>query len=197
MPQALVARGFDKLRGGDKRLCVLAAESEEPRMKTPPYHPDDRPRAAHNGPLRVRELLARVAGHHLSLARYFHELACANGDPLSSFATLVRWRHASVAANLEHYAAQTECSDLDGWLRELPDGCVLELLDAAPELDAPTTAVVDYAFEIERAFERLFDQLQAHARAAGLREVISNLATLEHGVAGRLNAARLELGYNY
>lgn len=164
-------------------------------MKTTP--PDDRPRTACSGPLRVREVLARVAGHHLSLARYFHELACANVDPLSSFATLVRWRHASVAANLEHYAAQEQCRELDSWLRELPDGCVVELLDAAPELDAPTCAVVDYAFALERAFERIFEQLQGHARAAGLQDIIANLATLEHGVAVRLNAARLELGYGY
>lgn len=162
--------------------------------------PNDQPnrtRVAHSGPLRVRELLARVASHHLSLARYFHELACANVDPLSSFATLVRWRHASVAANLEHYAAQPSGCGLDGWLREAPDGCVLELLDAAPELDAPTAAIVDYAFEIERAFERIFEQLQANARAAALRDLIANLATLEHGVAVRLNAARLELDYGY
>jgi hypothetical protein len=162
-------------------------------MKTPP--PDERQRSARSGPLRVRELLARVASHHLSLARYFHELACANGDPLSSFATLARWRHASVAANLEHYAARQECRELDSWLREVPDGRVLELLDTAPELDAPTNAIVDYALELERAFERIFEQLQAYAPAAGLREIVCNLATLEHGVAVRLNAARLELGY--
>lgn len=161
-------------------------------MKTPP--PDDRQRAARSGPLRVRELLARVASHHLSLARYFHELACANGDPLSSFANLARWRHASVAANLEHYAAREGCRELDSWLREVPDGCVLELLDSAPELDAPTNAIVDYALQLEAAFERVFEQLQAYAPAAGLREIVSNLATLEHGVAVRLNAARLELG---
>jgi hypothetical protein len=160
-------------------------------MKTPP--PDDRQRTAHNGPLRVRELLARVASHHLSLARYFHELACANVDPLSSFATLARWRHASVAANLEHYAAREEQFELDIWLREVPDGRVLELLDSAPELDAPTDSIVDYALELEQAFARIFEQLQAHARAAGLQDIITNLAALEHGVAVRLNAARLEL----
>jgi hypothetical protein len=160
-------------------------------MKTPP--PDDRQRTAHSGPLRVRELLARVASHHLSLARYFHELACANVDPLSSFATLARWRHASVAANLEHYAAREEQRELDSWLREVPDGRVLELLDAAPELDAPTDRIVDYALELEHAFARIFEQLQAHACAAGLQDIIVNLATLEHGVAVRLNAARLEL----
>ncbi|MFO7562116.1 MAG: hypothetical protein R6X02_05705 [Enhygromyxa sp.] len=156
---------------------------------------NDRPQADHGGPLRVRELLARVAGHHLSLARYFHELACANVDPLSSFATLVRWRHASVAAELEHHAARQGCLALDGCLREAPDQRVLELLAAAPELDAPSRVIVDYAFELERAFEGIFDELQANARAAGLRAIITELATLELGVAERLDAARLELGY--
>lgn len=162
-------------------------------MKTPPS--DDRRRAACCGPVQVRELLARVAGYHRSLARYFHELACANVDPVSSFATLARWRHASVASNLEHYADDSGCRELESWLRDVPDGAVLELLDAAPELDAPTDAVVDYALELEGAFGRVFDQLQAMVSVAGLRDIIANLAMLEHGVAMRLNAARLELGH--
>jgi hypothetical protein len=162
-------------------------------MKTPP--PDDHRRAACCGPVQVRELLARVAGHHRSLARYFHELACANGDPVSSFATLARWRHASVAANLEHYAHDGSCRELESWLRDVPDGRVVELLDAAPEFDATTEAVVDYALELEGAFARVFDQLQANISVGGLQEIIANLAILERGVALRLNSARLELGY--
>lgn len=164
-------------------------------MKTTP--PDERPRAARSGPLRMRELLARVASHHRSLARYFHELACANSDPLSSFATLAHWRHASVAANLEQQAARKECRELDSWLRAVPDARVVELLDTAPELDAPTWAIVDYAFALESAFERVFELLQAYAPAAGLREIVSSFATLEHGVARRLDAARHELGYGH
>ena len=161
-------------------------------MNTPP---SGRPKPAPNGPLQVRDLLARFACYHQVLARYFQTLASVSADPLASFATLARWRHASVAANLEHHACEPHSRELEGWLREVPDGRVRELIDSPPEPRASLDEVVDYAFAVEAALERVYEQLQAHVQTPALHEMITNLTTLEHGVALRLNSARLELGY--